>query len=148
MAELTEKKIGDTAARMVGARMKSEISASGLPYEGNNDYSGQWRFPLSQTRGAARFRKKELTAITLIASKHLFVHHYGVDGTRKSHSVTRKGSTFTRSSHPFKLKSRDMIDNAVFGSGAIEFMAAELPKVKANIILEVFKKGLPNGKKG
>lgn len=148
MAELTEKSIGNKAAKMVESRLMSEISSSGLPYENNNNYSGRGRFPLSQTQGIAKFRKEALTSIAIAASKHLFVHHYGADIKRKSNATkSSKGKMFIRKTHPFKLKSRNMIDEAVFGSGAIEFLASELPKVKSDVVLEVFKKGLPNGKK-
>lgn len=149
MEELSEKSIGNKAAKMVESSLKTQISSSGLPYEGDNNYTGRGRFPLSESKGVARVRNQALTAIAIVASKHLFVHHYGAEVNRKSNATkSRAGKMFIRKAHPFKLKSRNMIDDAVFGSGALNYLATELPKVKANVVLEVFKKGLPNGKKG
>lgn len=145
MADKTEKEIGEHAARMVRTQLMTEITSSGLTISGDNNY-GRYDFPTSKTVMKYRMAGDELDAILLSAGRHIFIQHFGVENMRKEHTVRIKktGTEFTRRAHPFILKARNMIDDAVINSGALEYIADELTEIKTDVVLNYTKLGISN----
>ncbi len=144
MANLTEKQIGVNAQRMVERALVSEIRASGLHLTSSSNTNRknkklQALTPLAKSSAHRRMYKDnddQLFGIAVHLGKHGFVHNFGVNTTRKSHSVkSKKGRIYTRKSHRFGLPAKKMINRAISRSGAIPYISGNIAAIRGEEII-------------
>lgn len=148
MANLTEKQIGENAQRMVERALLTEIRASGLHLTSNSNSNRknkklQALTPLAKSSAHRRMytdNDEQLLGIAVHLGKHGFVHNFGVNNTRKSHSATsKKGRIYTRKSHRFELPARKIINRAISKSGAVEYIAEHISVARGEEIVSKIK---------
>lgn len=139
MANLTEKQIGENAQRMVERALVSEVRASGLHLTSNSNSNRknkklQALTPLAKSSAHRRMYKdndEQLLGIAVHLGKHGFVHNFGVNTTRKTHSATsKKGRIYTRKSHRFGLPARKIINRAISKSGAVGYISENIAAIR------------------
>lgn len=144
---MTEKQIGNKAKQMIFDTLKSEINSQNFNFSDDEstrkNIYGQRLTPLKRSTSHIRMfrdKKHQLRGIAVHMGKHGYVHNFGVDGIRKTHQTkSKKGRTYTRRVHQFKLQKRNFIPNVIKRSGAVEFLAREIPAIRGEEIMTIIK---------
>ncbi|MDK7374526.1 hypothetical protein QP519_03110 [Weeksella virosa] len=141
---LSEKEIGENAQRMVERALLSEIRASGLHLSNSvaMDRKTKNKQPLTPLLKSSAHKRMnvdntdQLFGIAVHLGKHGFVHNFGVNTTRKTHTATsKKGRLYTRNSHRFHLSSNKMINTAISKSGAVNYIAEKVTEARGEEVV-------------
>lgn len=154
---MTEKEAGKIAARMMQQSLRLVIfekikSGKGKRNRPVKNSDGEDLTPLAKSRGLLRMQKsnsEELRGIAIKMGKHGFILNNGVNRERTGGTVhrTKPNSTFyKRKAHPFFLKERPFIDEAVNRSAAVEFLAEKIGEIRTDAIVEKIKFAIEDGK--
>jgi len=153
---MTEKEAGKIAARLMHTSLNNIIQSQNFKKnKGRTDKntSGEDITSLKKSRGLFRMQKdnsNELRGIAIKMPIHGFVQNYGVNSERSSgivHRVKPNSIFYKRKAHPFKLKARDFIDEAVDRSGAVEYLQETIGQIRTDKVIDIIKFGIEDGKK-
>lgn len=149
---MTEKKIGDKAALMLQNALRSSAGRFGSHLRGDKhikDVEAKSRVRNSKRQDGTK--QPYLRGVAVVMVRHGFVQHYGIEvgRIRKGSERTRrkpKETKYSFRSHRYSkgMKAQPFIDEAVKNSGAVEYIARELPKVRGEELLVYVKKYLEN----
>ena len=147
-----EKEIGKKAANM----LKSSLRNASVKRFGSHLRGGKESIKEATTAVRMRYSQRieggkqgYLKGIALKMVKHGFIQHYGIDqgSVRKGGTRTRlkpKETTYHFNAHLYKrgMEAKPFIDTTVENSGAVDYLAEEIPKERSEEILIYIKEQL------
>ena len=144
---MTEKQVGNNAKKMIFDALKSQINTQNFADSDSdknrkNKY-GQRLTPLKHSTTHVRMfrnKKDQLRGIAIHMGVHGFVHNFGVDGPRRTHSTTsKKNKEYTRRVHQFKLRKRNFIPSLIQTSGTIDYLSRQIPVIRGEEVVAQIK---------
>ncbi|WP_372472642.1 hypothetical protein AB4865_07415 [Capnocytophaga sp. ARDL2] len=80
-------------------------------------------------------QKIYMRSLSIQMARHGFVHHFGIDTTRKGGVRNRtkpKATTYHYAAHYYRLKATPFLDTAIENSGVINYVADNIAQLRAD----------------
>ena len=147
-----EKEIGKKAATLLKSSLQEKVSSRFSGHLSGGKESLQNATAVARMRYSKRAdggKKAYLKGIAIKMARHGFIQHYGIEKERVRAGGIRtrekpKQTTYFFRAHLYSkgMKEKPFIDDAIEASGAVDYLAEELPKERGEELLIFIKKKL------